>query len=95
MSKNTLKYIVIILGLLIILSFFGVIYGMYSKLSTIDNKNFNLQMDFSLELNSGQSIKNIEVLDKNTLLILIQGKKAIKGAIYDINKNEIVRYIEK
>tara|TARA_B110000196_G_C20974210_1_gene580231 strand:+ start:420 stop:707 length:288 start_codon:yes stop_codon:yes gene_type:complete len=95
MSKNTLKYIVIILGLLIILSFFGVIYGMYSKLSTIDNKNFNLQMDFSLELNSGQSIKNIEVLDKNTLLILIQGKKTIKGAIYDINKNEIVRYIEK
>ena len=52
-------------------------------------------MDFSLELNSGQSIKNIEVLDKNTLLILIQGKKTIKGAIYDINKNEIVRYIEK
>ena len=95
MSKNTLKYVVIILGLLIILSFFGVIYGMYSKLSTIDNKNFNYQRDFNLRLDIGQSIKNIEVIDENTLLILIQAKKTTKGAIYDISKNEIVRYIER
>ena len=83
------------MGLLIILCFFGVIYGMYSKLSTIDNKSFNSQIDFNLGLNDGQSIKNIEVIDENTLLLLIQSKKTTKGAIYDISKNEIVRYIER
>ena len=68
---------------------------MYSKLSTIDNKSFNSQIDFNLGLNDGQSIKNIEVIDENTLLLLIQSKKTTKGAIYDISKNEIVRYIER
>ena len=42
-----------------------------------------------------EHIKNIEVIDEDKLLILIEKDKTIKGAIYDINNNKIITYIEQ
>ena len=68
---------------------------MYLKIS-IPSKNFvNSTNIFSSKLTDGEKIKNIEVLDKDKLLILIETNDKVKSAIYDVNKNEIIRIIER
>ena len=95
MTKNITQSIVIILGILIIIAFLAIIYGMYLKIS-IPSKNFvNSTIIFSSKLTDGEKIKNIEVLDKDKLLILIETNDKIKSAIYDVNKNQIIRIIER
>lgn len=90
-----MQYVVIILGVLIILAFLAIIYGMYLKIST-SSKNFtNIPQIFSAKLNNSEKIVNIEVIDKNKLLILIESADNIKGAIYDIKKNNIIGFIER
>ena len=42
-----------------------------------------------------ERIKDIQVLDDDRLLILIEKNQNIKGAIYNINKNSIIRTIDK
>jgi len=73
----------------------AIIYGMYLKISIPD---FNLSTKgniFSDLFTEKEEIKNIEVIDENKLLIIIKSDEKIKGAIYDINKNEIIRLIDK
>ena len=95
MTKNITQSIVIILGILIIIAFLAIIYGMYLKIS-IPSKNFvNSTIIFSSKLTDGEKIKNIEVLDKDKLLILIETNDKVKSAIYDVNKNQIIRIIER
>jgi len=95
MTKNITQSIVLILGILIIIAFLAVIYGMYLKIS-IPSKNFaDSTIVFSSNLTDGEKIKNIEVLDKDKLLILIETKDKLKSAIYDVNKNQIIRIIER
>ena len=90
-----MQYVVIILGVLIILAFLAIIYGMYLKIST-SSKNFtNIPQIFSAKLNNSEKIVNIEIIDKNKLLILIESADNIKGAIYDIKKNNIIGFIER
>ena len=68
---------------------------MYLKIS-IPSKNFvNSTIIFSSKLTDGEKIKNIEVLDEDKLLILIETNDKVKSAIYDVNKNEIIRIIER
>ena len=68
---------------------------MYLKIS-IPSKNFvNSTIIFSSKLTDGEKIKNIEVLDKDKLLILIETNDKVKSAIYDVNKNQIIRIIER
>jgi len=68
---------------------------MYLKIS-IPSKNFaDSTIVFSSNLTDGEKIKNIEVLDKDKLLILIETKDKLKSAIYDVNKNQIIRIIER
>ena len=95
MSKNIIQSIVIILGILIIFAFLAIIYGMYSKLSTSVENFSDSKIIFSSNLRNQEKIKNIEVLDKNNLLILIEGDNVIRGAIYDIQNNQIIRFIER
>ena len=49
----------------------------------------------SLKLKNNEKIRNIEVIDKNNLLIVIENTNNIKAGIYDINNNKIIRYIER
>ena len=89
MSKNIIQSIVVILGILILIAFLTLIYGMYLKIS-ISNNNFSpLSKHFSINLTVDEKIKNIEVLNKENLLILIESDEKITGAIYNIDDNEI------
>ena len=95
MSKNLIQFVVIILGVFIIIAFLAIIYGMYLKISTSSNNLINTPYIFSTKLNNNEKILNIEVIDKNKLLILIESADNIKGAIYDIENNKIIRFIER
>jgi uncharacterized membrane protein YqiK len=95
MSKNIIQSIVIILGILIVFAFLALIYGMYLKISEstdilIKNPDF-----FSSNLSKGEKIMNIEVIDKGHILILINKGNDVKAAIYDIQKNKIIRIIDR
>ena len=95
MSKNIIQSIVIILGILIIFAFLALIYGMYLKISTTGKNLLDSAIIFSSQLSDDEKIKNIEVLDKNKLLILIEKNDMIKGAIYDVDNNQIIRFIDR
>jgi len=95
MSKNFIQFVVIILGALIIVAFLAVIYGMYLKISTSSNNLINTPRIFSAKLNYNEKIIDIEVIDNNKLLVLIESADNIKGAIYDIENNKIISFIER
>ena len=95
MSKKFILGLVIGLGLLIIIAFLTLIYGMYLKISTKDNNFPKSEINFSANLKDSERIKNIEVLGKNKILILIENNDLLRGAIYDTEKNEFIRFIDK
>jgi len=95
MSKNFIQFVVIILGVLIIIAFLAIIYGMYLKISTSSSNLINTPNIFSAKLNNNEKIINIEVIDKYKLLLLIESADNIKGAIYDIETNKIISLIER
>ena len=95
MSKKFIQFVVIILGVFIILAFLAIIYGMYLKISKSSNNLINTSYIFSTKLNNNEKILNIEVIDKNKLLILIESTDNIKGAIYDIKSNKIISFVER
>ena len=68
---------------------------MYLKISIPSKNLVNPNIIFSSKLTDGEKIKNIEVLDKDKLLILIETNDKVKSAIYDVNKNQIIRIIER
>ena len=68
---------------------------MYLKISKSSNNLINTPYIFSTKLNNNEKILNIEVIDKNKLLVLIESADNIKGAIYDIENNKIISYIER
>lgn len=84
---------VIILGILIICAFLTLIYGMYLKISISNNNSLKSLDFFSSNLLENEKIKNIEVIDKHHILILIDNGIDVKAAIYNIEKNEIIRFI--
>ena len=68
---------------------------MYLKISTSGKKLTIKPTVFSAHLESNEKIADIEVIDKDKLLILIKGPENIKGAIYDINNHQIISFIER
>jgi len=98
MLNKSIKYIVYILSFLIIIAFFAVIYGMYTKIylkSSINNTVENLDKVISLSLSKGEEIKNIEVIDNYRILINVIYEGEIQGIIFDINKQKILQRIKK
>ena len=94
MSKNIIQSVVIFLGILIVLAFLALIYGMYQKIS-ISGKNLkNIPIIFSTKLKEGEKIKNIEVMDQNKLLIVIESNENIRGVLYNIQDNQIISLID-
>ena len=97
MSKKILQLIVILLGILIIFAFIALIYGMYSKIST-NSKDMTLdRKKISLNLKNKEEIIDIEVdiIDENRLLITINNSDNLKGVIYHIRQNKILKVIER
>ena len=95
MSKKILQFVVVLLGILIIFSFIALIYGMYSKILT-DSKDITLDpKKITLNLNDKEEIIDIEIIDENRLLITINNSDSLKGVIYNIKQNKILKIIEK
>lgn len=82
------------MGILIVLAFLALIYGMYQRISISDKNLKNIPMIFSTNLKEGEKIKNIEVIDQNKLLIVIQSDESIRGVIYNIQDNQIISLIQ-
>jgi len=95
MSKNVIQNIVIIMGILIILAFLAIIYGMYLKISISDMNLVKSATIYSNILMQDEKIKNIEVIDNKRLLIIIENKDNIKGAIYNIENNQVITLIDR
>ena len=68
---------------------------MYSKIST-NSKDVTLDPEkITLNLNDKEEIIDIEVIDENRLLITINNSDNLKGIIYHIKQNKILKIIEK
>ena len=68
---------------------------MYSKIST-NSKDVTLDPEkITLNLNDKEEIIDIEVIDENRLLITINNSDNLKGVIYNIKQNKILKIIEK
>ena len=68
---------------------------MYSKIST-NSKDVTLDPEkITLNLNDKEEIIDIEIIDENRLLIIINSSDNLKGVIYSIKQNKILRIIEK
>ena len=68
---------------------------MYSKILT-DSKDITLDpKKITLNLNDKEEITDIEIIDENRLLILINSPDSLKGIIYNIKQNKILKIIEK
>ena len=68
---------------------------MYLKISTNGQNISDSSIIFSSNLTKDEHIMNIEVIDKKRLLILIEKNNQIRGVIYDSEKNQIIRIIER
>ena len=68
---------------------------MYLKISTNGQNISDSSIIFSSNLAKDELIKNIEVIDKKRLLILIEKNNQIRGLIYDSDQNQIIRIIER
>jgi len=68
---------------------------MYLKISTNGQNISDSSIIFSSNLAKNEHIKNIEVIDKRRLLILVEKNKQIMGVIYDSDKNQIIRIIKR
>ena len=68
---------------------------MYLKISTNGQNISDSSIIFSSNLAKDELIKNIEVIDKKRLLILIEKNNEIRGVIYDSDQNQIIRIIER
>ena len=68
---------------------------MYSKILT-DSEDVTLDpKKITLNLNDKEEIINIEIIDENRLLITINSSNNLKGVIYHIKQNKILKIIEK
>ena len=68
---------------------------MYSKIST-NSKDVTLDPEkITLNLNDKEEIIDIEVIDENRLLITINNSDNLKGVIYNIKQNKILKVIER
>ena len=68
---------------------------MYLKISTNVQNISDSSIIFPSNLAKDEHIKNIEVIDKKRLLILIEKNNQIRGVIYDSDQNQIIRIIER
>jgi len=68
---------------------------MYSKILT-DSKDITLDpKKITLNLNDKEEIIDIEIIDENRLLITINNSDNLKGVIYHIKQNKILKVIER
>ena len=91
MSQKILKFIVIFLGILIIICFLALVYGLYIKTT---KKQSNLEtnlINYSLNLEKGHEITDIDLVDNNRILFTIKTNDKVYALIYDIQNSKILK----
>ena len=91
MSQKILKFIVIVLGILIVICFLALVYGLYIKTT---KKQSNLEtnlIDYSLNLEKGHKITDIDMIDNNRILFTIKNNEKVYALIYDIETSNITK----
>ena len=91
MSQKILKFIVIFLGILIVVCFLALVYGLYIKTT---KKQSNLEtnlIDYNLNLEKGHKITDIDMIDNNRILFTIKSNDKVYALIYDIETSNITK----
>ena len=91
MSQKILKFIVIFLGILIVICFLALVYGLYIKTT---KKQSNLEtnlIDYNLNLEKGHKITDIDMIDNNRILFTIKSNDKVYALIYDIGTSNITK----
>jgi uncharacterized protein YpmB len=91
MSQKILKFIVIFLGILIVICFLALVYGLYIKTT---KKQSNLEtnlIDYNLNLEKGHKITDIDMIDDNRILFTIKSNDKVYALIYDIETSNITK----
>ena len=91
MSQKILKFIVIFLGILIVICFLALVYGLYIKTT---KKQSNLEtnlIDYNLNLKKGHKITDIDMIDNNRILFTIKSNDKVYALIYDIETSNITK----
>ena len=91
MSQKILKFIVIFLGILIVICFLALVYGLYIKTT---KKQSNLEtnlIDYNLDLEKGHKITDIDMIDNNRILFTIKSNDKVYALIYDIETSNITK----
>ena len=69
--------------------------GMYLKIAGNQNNSQHNIKDFSLGLANNEKVIDIEVLNKNQLLIIISNSINTSGIVYDTKENNIISTIKR
>ena len=91
MSQKILKFIVIFLGVLIVICFLALVYGLYIKTT---KKQSNLEtnlIEYNLNLEKGHKIIDIDMIDNNRILFTIKSNDKVYALIYDIETSNITK----
>ena len=91
MSQKILKFIVIFLGVLIVICFLALVYGLYIKTT---KKQSNLEtnlIEYNLNLEKGHKITDIDMIDNNRILFTIKSNDKVYALIYDIETSDITK----
>ena len=91
MSQKILKFIVIFLGILIVICFLALVYGLYIK-TTKKQSNLDTNLiEYNLNLEKGHKITDIDMIDNNRILITIKSNDKVYALIYDIETSNITK----
>ena len=91
MSQKILKFIVIFLGILIVICFLALVYGLYIKTT---KKQSNLEtnlIEYNLNLEKGHKITDIDMIDNNRILFTIKSNDKVYALIYYIETSNITK----
>ena len=91
MSQKILKFIVIFLGILIVICFLVLVYGLYIKTT---KKQSNLEtnlIEYNLNLEKGHNITDIDMIDNNQILFTIKSNNKVYALIYDTETSNITK----
>ena len=91
MSQKILKFIVIFLGILIVICFLALVYGLYIK-TTKKQSNLDTNLiEYNLNLEKGHKITDIDMIDNNRILFTIISNDKVYALIYDIETSNITK----
>ncbi len=75
---------------MIFICFAFLLYGLYSKISNTESLRSEEITSYSLNLSNTESIKDIKIINENTLLFIVSDNDQIYLIIYNLDKKQII-----